>query len=58
MYGYCQVEGCNDLSVSFLYVPIGKGKLSTKMELCASHFEELVREKNQLEKKNQLKMMV
>ena len=51
MYGYCQVEGCNDLSVSFLYVPIGKGKLSTKMELCAYHFEELVKEKKSIRKK-------
>lgn len=51
MYGYCQVEGCNDLTVGFLSVPIGKGKLSTKMELCASHFEELVREKKSVRRK-------
>ena len=36
MYGYCQVEGCNDLTVS---------------ELCASHFEELVREKKSVRRK-------
>ena len=48
---YCQVEGCNDLIVSFLSVPIGKGKLSTKMELCASHFKELVREKKSVRRK-------
>ena len=51
MYGYCQVEGCNDLTVSFLYVPIGKGKLSAKIELCAYHFEELVKEKKSIRKK-------
>ena len=51
MYGYCQVEGCNDLTVSFLYVPIGKGKLSTKMELCANHLEELVKEKKSVRRK-------